>query len=57
MPLQSVVVRGLPMEVEEELNKFFATHDDIRIVQLGQSESGNNISVTLVVEFPDPLAR
>jgi len=51
--LRTVVVRGLAKEVEEELNKFLAAHPDAHLVKLGQSESGDHITVTLVVEEPE----
>ena len=50
MALCAFVVRGLAKEVEEELNKFLASHPGLRVLQLGQSESGDHISVTLLVE-------
>ena len=55
MSLRSLVVRGLPKEVEEELNKFLLARPNIQIVQMGQSESGDCISVVLLVDEPDPL--
>jgi hypothetical protein len=55
MSLRSFVVRGLPKEVEEELNKFLAARSGVEIVQMGQSESGDCISVVLIVDEPDPL--
>lgn len=55
MSLQSFVVRGLPKEVEEELNKFLAARPGLEIVHMGQSESGDHISVILIVDEPDPF--
>jgi hypothetical protein len=54
MALRCVVVRGLVKEVEEEMNKFLSTHD-VRVLHMTQSETGNHISITLIVEEPDPL--
>jgi hypothetical protein len=56
MMLRSFVVRGLAKEVEEDLNKFLAAHPGIEIVHMGQSESGDHISVVLIFDEPDPLA-
>lgn len=55
MPLRCLVVRGLVKEVEEELNKFLETHD-VRVLHMAQSESGNDISITLIYEEPDPVS-
>ena len=55
MGLQCVVVRGLVKEVEEDLNKFLAS-GDVRVLHMAQSETGEYISVTLIVEKPDPLS-
>ena len=55
MTLRSFVVRGLAKEVEEDLNKFLASQPGIEIVHMGQSESGNHISVVLIFDEPDPL--
>ncbi len=54
MALRCIVVRGLVKEVEEELNKFLADND-VHVLHMAQSETGDHISVTLVVEYPDPL--
>lgn len=54
MPLQCKVVRGLVKEVEDELNQYLATHE-VHVLHMAQSETGNHLSVTLVVEQPDPL--
>lgn len=55
MSLRSIVIRGLAKEVEEDLNKFLLTYEGIRIQQMAQSESANHITLTLIVEIPDPL--
>lgn len=56
MSLRSFVIRGLPKEVEEELNKFLAARPGVDIVHMGQSESGDCISIVVIVDEPDPLA-
>jgi ribosomal protein S17 len=56
MALRCVVVRGLAKEVEEELNKFLASYAKIHVHHMSQSETGDHITVTLVVDMPDPLA-
>ncbi len=53
--LKSFVVRGLAKELEEDLNKFLAARPGIEIVHMGQSESGDHISVVLIFDEPDPL--
>ena len=53
MAVRSFVVRGLPKEVQEELDKFLESRPTARVVHLGQSESGDHISVTLIVDEPD----
>ena len=52
--MRCLVARGLVKEVEEEINKFLATHE-VRILHMAQSESGDHISVTLIVDQPEPL--
>ncbi len=48
-PLRAVVFRGLPKEVEEDINKFLeSTPCEIRSVT--QSESGDHISVVILYE-------
>jgi len=54
MALRCKVVRGLVMEVEEEINKFLSSHE-VRVLHMSQSETGNHISITLIVEEPEPL--
>ncbi len=51
MPLRCLVVRGLAKEVEEDLNKFLASHD-VHIQHMAQSEHAEYISVTLLYEEP-----
>ena len=52
--LQCVVMRGLSKELEEQVNKFLAT-TPCTIEHVLQSESGDHISVTLIVDEPQPL--
>ncbi len=52
--LQCLVIRGLPKEVEEELNKFLSTHL-VRVVHVLQSESGDHVTLTLLYEPIRPL--
>jgi hypothetical protein len=54
MALRCVVVRGLVKEVEEEINKYLASHQ-VRVLHMAQSETGDHISITLIVEDPEPL--
>jgi len=54
MALRAFVVRGLAKEVEEALNKLLAGRPAMQLVQLVQSESGDHITATLVVDEPDP---
>lgn len=49
MGLRCVVVRGLVKEVEEEINKFLSTHE-VRVLHMAQSETGDHISITLIVD-------
>jgi len=55
MAMRCIVVRGLVKEAEEEVNKFLTSHTDIRVIHMAQSESGDHVSITLLVDFPDPL--
>jgi hypothetical protein len=55
MALRCCVFRGLVKEAEEEINKFLLSHE-VRVLHMAQSETGDHISVTLIVEEPDPLA-
>jgi hypothetical protein len=50
--MQCLVVRGLAKEVEEDLNKFFASHPDIRVHHMSQSSTGEYISLTLLYDEP-----
>ncbi len=54
MALRCLVIRGLVKEAEEEINKFLSAHE-VRVLHMAQSESGDHISVTLIVEEPEPL--
>lgn len=47
--MQCLVARGLVKEVEEEINKFLATHD-VNVLHMAQSESGEYLSITLIFE-------
>ena len=49
MALSCRVFRGLVKEVEEEINHFLSTAN-VRVLQLAQSETGDHISVTLLVD-------
>lgn len=54
MALRCLVFRGLVKEAEEEINKFLSTHR-VHVLHMAQSESGDHISVTLIVDEPEPL--
>ena len=43
------VFRGLVREVEEEINRFLSDAN-VRVLQLAQSETGDHITVTLIVD-------
>ncbi|MDH3264897.1 MAG: hypothetical protein OEM24_12985 [Paracoccaceae bacterium] len=43
------IFRGLVREVEEEINRFLSTAN-VRVLQLAQSETGDHITVTLIVD-------
>jgi len=43
------VFRGLVKEVEEEINRFLSSAS-VRVLQMTQSETGDHITVTLVVD-------
>ena len=49
MPLRCRVFRGLVKEAEEDINKYLSTHE-VRVLHMAQSESGDHISVTLIVD-------
>jgi hypothetical protein len=51
MAMRCLVVRGLAKEVEEDINKFLASHD-VHVLHMAQSEHGEYISVTLLYEEP-----
>ena len=55
MALRCRVFRGLVKEAEEDINKFLSSHREVRVLHMAQSESGDHISVTLVVEEPEHL--
>lgn len=55
MALKCLVVRGLAKEVEEEINKLLASYARLRVQHVGQSETGDHITVTLILEVPDPV--
>ncbi len=42
------------MEVEEEINKYLSTHE-VRVLHMAQSETGDHISVSLLLDEPDAL--
>jgi len=54
MAVRAKLFRGLVKEVEEDVNKFLETHEP-RIVHVTQSESGDHVTLTLIVEEPEPL--
>jgi hypothetical protein len=54
MALRCLVFRGLVKEAEEDINKYLATHE-VRVLHMAQSETGDHISVTLIVDEPTPL--
>ena len=43
------VFRGLVRDVEEEINRFLSTAN-VRVLQLAQSETGDHITVTVIVD-------
>ena len=54
MALRVKIFRGLVMEAEEDINKYLMANE-VRVLHLAQSESGNHISVTMLVEEPERL--
>ncbi len=54
MSLRCLVFRGLVKEAEEDINKYLASNE-IRVLHMAQSETGDHISVTLIVDHPDSL--
>ncbi len=53
MQVRCRVFRGLSREAEEDVNKYLSSHA-VRVVHLAQSESGDHITITLIVELLDP---
>ena len=43
------VFRGLVKEVEEEINHFLSA-ENVHVMQLAQSETGDHITMTLIVD-------
>ena len=56
MAPRCLVFRGLVKEAEEEINKFLSTHR-VQVLHMAQSETGDHISVTLIVAEPEPLSE
>jgi hypothetical protein len=54
MALRCRVFRGFVKEAEEDINKFLSSHE-VRVLHMAQSETGDHISVTLIVDDPEPL--
>ncbi len=54
MSIRCLLFRGLVKEVEEDINKYLSTHQ-LHVLHMAQSETGDHISVTLIVEQPEPL--
>ena len=54
MALRCVLFRGLVKEVEEEVNKYLSTHE-VRVLHMAQSETGDHICVSLLLDEPDAL--
>jgi hypothetical protein len=54
MALRCRVFRGLVKEVEEDINKYLTTHET-SVLHMAQSETGDHLSVTLLVDEPDLL--
>ena len=54
MALRCLLFRGLVKEAEEEINKYFSNHE-VRVLHMAQSETGDHISITLIVDEPAPL--
>ena len=54
MALRCLVIRGLVKEAEEEINKYLSSHE-VRVLHMAQSETGDHISVTLIVEQPESM--
>lgn len=54
MSIRVRLFRGLTKEVEEDVNKFLESQE-VRILQVVQSESSDHVTVTLVFEDPESL--
>ncbi len=54
MALRCLVFRGLVKEAEEDVNKYLSTHE-VRVLHMAQSETGDHISVTILVDEPTAL--
>jgi len=54
MAIRCRIFRGLVLEAEEDINKFLGAQE-VRVLHLAQSESGNHISVTMIVDEPEAL--
>jgi hypothetical protein len=54
--LQCVVLRGLPKELEEQVNKFLAT-TPCAIEHVLQSESGDHVTLTIFYTLDTQLER
>ena len=56
MKLYCRVFRGLVKECEEEINAFLSDQQ-VRVLHMSQSETGDHVSVTLLVELIEPPSR
>jgi len=54
MALRCLIFRGYVKEAEEEINKYLAANE-VRVLHMAQSETGDHVSVTLIVDHPDSL--
>lgn len=54
MAVRARMFRGLVKEAEEDINKFLVANE-VRVLHMAQSESGEWISVTLIYEEPELL--
>jgi len=54
MALHCHIFRGLVKEAEEDVNKYLSTHH-VRVIHMAQSETGDHITLSLIVEEPDAL--
>ena len=50
------VFRGLVKEVQEEINRFLST-SNVRALQLAQSETGDHLTVTRIIEAAEGTGR